>query len=197
MAKFSFRIFSCVVRGLPFYIGVVVPVTLVLTKNFIVLMLVLRGITNSQFKKNKKRELMVSARIAFACSILLGTTWIFGILAIGDLSYFFQCLFCVFNSFQGCFIFLFYTVRNTEARKHWKRALRLQQSGTMSATRSSRLGSSGKICLQHQGNFLKRSDRKNKKTFQLSVSCQILKLVEYIFPENNLIRSFQISADFI
>ena len=102
MAKFSFRIFSCVVRGLPFYIGVVVPVTLILTKNFIVLMLVLRGITNSQFKKNKKRELMVSARIAFACSILLGTTWIFGILAIGDLSYFFQCLFCVFNSFQGC-----------------------------------------------------------------------------------------------
>ena len=155
MAKFSFRIFSCVVRGLPFYVGVVVPVTLVLAKNFIVLVLVFRGITNSQFKKNKKRELMVSAPIAFWCSILLGTTWIFGILAIGDLRYFFQFLFSVFNSFQGCFIFLFYTVQNTEARKHWKRALRLQQSrtySTMSAARSSRLGSSGNICLQHPGN---------------------------------------------
>ena len=147
MVKLSFHIFSCVVRGLPFYIGVVVPVTLIFIKNFIVLVLVLRGITNSQFKKNKKRELMVSARIAFACSVLLGTTWIFGILAIGDLRYFFQCLFCVFNSLQGCFIFLFYTARNTEARKHWRRTLRLQHSrtySTMSGTKSSRHGSSGK-----------------------------------------------------
>ena len=151
MAKFSYHIFSCVVRGLPFYIGVAVPVTLIFIKNFIVLVLVLRGIRNNQFKKHKKRELMTSTRIAFACSILLGTTWVFGILAIGDLRYFFQCLFCVFNSLQGCFIFLFYTVRNTEARKHWKRALGLQQSrsySTKSSTRSSRLGSSGKICLQ-------------------------------------------------
>ena len=148
MVKLFFHIFSCVVRGLPFYIGVVVPVTLIFIKNFIVLVLVLRGITNSQFKKNKKRELMASARIAFACSILLGTTWIFGILAVGDLRYFFQCLFCVFNSFQGCFIFFFYTVRNAEARKHWKKTLRRQQSrtySTMSATKSSRYGSSGKI----------------------------------------------------
>ena len=148
MVKLFFHIFSCVVRGLPFYIGVVVPVTLIFIKNFIVLVLVLRGITNSQFKKNKKRELMVSARVAFACSILLGTTWIFGILAIGDLRYFFQCLFCVFNSFQGCFIFLFYTVRNAEARKHWKKTFRLQQSrtySTMSGTKSSRYGSSGKV----------------------------------------------------
>ena len=163
MAKFSYHIFSCVVRGLPFYIGVVVPATLIFIKNFIVLVLVLRGITNSQFKNHKKRELMTSARIAFACSILLGTTWIFGILAIGDLRYFFQCLFCVFNSLQGCFIFLFYTVRNAEARKHWKRVLRFQQSrtySTVSGTRSSRLGSSGKICLQQPGNFLKSSFHK-------------------------------------
>ena len=162
MAKFSYHIFSCVVRGLPFYIGVVIPVALILIKNFIVLVLALRRITNSQFKNQKKRELMTSARIAFACSILLGTTWIFGILAIGDLRYFFQCLFCVFNSLQGCFIFLFYTVRNAEARKHWKRALQLQQSRTYSVksgTRSSRLGSSGKIWKQ-PGNFPKSSFHK-------------------------------------
>ena len=152
--------FSCVVRGLPFYIGVVVPVTIIFIKNFIVLVLVLRGITNSQFKKHKKRQLMASTRIAFACSVLLGTTWIFGILAIGDLRYFFQCLFCVFNSLQGCFIFLFYTLRNAEARKHWKRALLLQQSRTYSiksGTRSSRLSSSGKNCLQQPRSFLKSS----------------------------------------
>ena len=163
MAKFL-SYFSCVVRGLPFYIGVVVPVILIFIKNFIVLVLVLRGITTSQFKKHRKRELMSSARIAFACSILLGTTWIFGILAIGDLRYFFQCLFCVFNSLQGCFIFLFYTVRNTEARKHWSRALQPQKSraySTVSGTRSSRLGSSGKICLQKPENFLKGSFPKN------------------------------------
>ena len=153
IAKLSYNIFSGVVR-------VVVPVTLIFIKNFVILVLVLRGITNNQFKKHEKREFLTLARIAFAYTILLGTAWIFGILATCGLRNFIQCLFCVFNSLQGCFIFLFYTVQNPEARKHRKRVLQLQQCqkySTMSSTKSSPLSSSGKNCLQQPGTLLKRS----------------------------------------
>ena len=113
--------FSCLVRGIPFFIGVLVPVVLILIQNLIVLVLVLRGIAESKDKKKArtKLEAFASVRIAFACSVLLGTTWVFGVLAIGDLRDIFQWLFCIFNSLQGFFIFILYTVRNPEARRSW------------------------------------------------------------------------------
>ena len=117
-------------RGLPFYIGIVVPVVLVVIKNFIILALTLRGITKIRVRNDKKREVMTSVRTAFAHSVLLGTAWVFGIFAIGDLRNVFQWLFCVFNSLQGLLIFLSYTVRSPVARKQWMRVFRLQISET-------------------------------------------------------------------
>ena len=121
-------------HGLPFYIGIVVPVVLVVIKNFIILVLTLRGITKYRVRRDQKREAMTSVRIAFACSVLLATAWTFGIFAIGDSRNVFQWLFCVFNSLQGLLIFLFYTVRNPEARKQWIRVFRLPSAGTYSVT---------------------------------------------------------------
>ena len=158
MVKVFLNIFSCVVRGLPFYIGVVVPVAFILMMNLIILILALRGITKSRFTKHKKREQLATLRIAFACSILLGTAWIFGILAIGDLRNPFQWLFCIFNSLQGLFIFLFYTVRNAEARKEWKSVFWLQKfEGYLFNLKRSRnqYGSSGKIFLHQSGTGVK------------------------------------------
>ena len=57
------------------------------------------------------------ARISFAASILLGLTWLFGIFAIGDLRLTFQWLFCITNSTQGLFLFIFHTVRNPDIQK--------------------------------------------------------------------------------
>ena len=126
------------------------PVAFVCMKNFIILVLVFRGIAKHRLKKHKK-GVLTSARIAFTCSVLLGTAWIFGVLAIGDMRDFFQWLFCIFNSLQGMFIFLFYTVRNAEARKQWRKVFGLHQSEVDS---SKFRGShnqhriSGKNCLQ-------------------------------------------------
>ena len=124
--KLHYNVFSCVVRGLPFYIGIVLPVVLVVIKNFIILALTFHGISKNRIKKDEKREVMMSVRIAFACSVLLGTAWVFGIFAVGNLRNVFQWLFSIFNSLQGLFIFVFYTVRNLEARKRWMRVFGLQ-----------------------------------------------------------------------
>ena len=65
------------------------PVDFVYMKNFIILVLVFRSIAKHRLKKHEK-GVLTSARIAFTCSILLGITWIFGILVIGDMRDLFQ-----------------------------------------------------------------------------------------------------------
>ena len=91
--------------------------------NIIILILVLKGIVgNSKLandSKSKKKDHFAKVRIALSCSVLLGTTWIFAILAVGDLRDVFQWLFCIFNSLQGFFIFVFYTARNREVKYQW------------------------------------------------------------------------------
>ena len=119
--------YSCVVRGYSFYIAILLPTAVILLLNFIVLILVMRGLSKGQSKlkasKTKSNDAYVQVRIAFACSVLLGLTWLFAVLAVGKLTDTFQWLFCIFNSFQGFFIFIFYTARNKDARIEWKRML--------------------------------------------------------------------------
>ena len=83
------------------------------------------------------KDIQQQAKIAFAASSLLGLTWIFGVMAVGDARDFFQYLFTIFNSLQGFFIFFFYTARNPEVKKAWMIALGLREEKTTSFTESS------------------------------------------------------------
>ena len=123
--------FRCMVYGIAFYISVVVPVAAILLFNTVILMMVTYKLHQNSKKKatnlsnqNKDKNLGIKrlaseARIAFACNVLLGITWIFALLAVGKATMVFQWSFCVFNSLQGFFIFLFYTVRSQDVRKAW------------------------------------------------------------------------------
>ena len=62
---------------------------------------------------------IAKVRIAAGCSILMGLTWVIGLFAVADLKFAVQVLFCVFNSLQGFFIFIFYCARNQDVRKEW------------------------------------------------------------------------------
>ena len=119
--------FSCVIRGYPFYVAVLLPTAAILLVNVVVLILVMHGLTKGRSKlkvtKTRTKEFFGQARIAFACSLVLGLTWLFAVLAVGELTDTFQWLFCIFNSFQGFFIFIFYTARNNDAKTGWKRIL--------------------------------------------------------------------------
>ncbi|XP_065664197.1 adhesion G-protein coupled receptor G4-like isoform X3 [Hydra vulgaris] len=108
----------CVVQGYPFYFGILLPVCVIMAGNICVLFFVLRGVSvNSNI--NNKIDIKKKVRIAFACSALLGLTWIFAILAVGKATAVFQWLFCIFNSLQGFFVFLFYTVGNKQVKVEW------------------------------------------------------------------------------
>jgi len=50
---------------------------------------------------------------------LLGLTWLFGALAVSDARVAFEYLFCICNSLQGFFIFLFHCIRIKEVRSQW------------------------------------------------------------------------------
>ncbi len=110
---------------MPFYVAYLCPIALVLLINSIVLITTIRTLNNqSAIAVNKRMTGRSKARISATFSALLGCTWIFGLFAIMDLKFTFQILFCVFNSLQGFFIFIFFCVRSEDVREEWTRALK-------------------------------------------------------------------------
>lgn len=62
---------------------------------------------------------MNQLRMAICVFFLLGFTWIFGLLAVCEMRIVFSYLFCIFNTLQGFFLFLFHVLRERSARKYW------------------------------------------------------------------------------
>ena len=56
--------------------------------------------------------------------VLLGLTWLFGILVIDDATVAFQYLFCIFNTLQGLFVFIFFCILPHETRKQLRSFVR-------------------------------------------------------------------------
>ncbi|XP_022103941.1 uncharacterized protein LOC110986402 [Acanthaster planci] len=117
----------CFLRpGNAFYFGQILLIGLVLLFNFIIFTLVMRQLTcarkgiNSTTDRSKHQETMRRLQNAVAISVLLGLTWVFGLLSLVQTANFaFQVLFCVFNSLQGLMIFLLFCVRQQEVRQAW------------------------------------------------------------------------------
>lgn len=76
----------------------------------------------------------VQVRGAFTVMTLLGVTWIFGVLAVGEARTVFQYVFCVCNSMQGFLIFIVRVLQYPEARSAW---LQLITRGTLKKHRGS------------------------------------------------------------
>ena len=110
------------------------PVLLILVFNFIAYVFILHSLLNTGLKvtANLKTSGITQARRGIAILVVLGLTWLFGVLAIKDAKLAFQYLFCIFNSIQGLLVFIFYCALSKETRKKWKISLfsRKQKSNT-------------------------------------------------------------------
>ncbi|XP_072032037.1 adhesion G-protein coupled receptor G7-like isoform X3 [Amphiura filiformis] len=119
------------------FFGLLLPIGLVILHNIITFGLVARKLLSSRayvmksdlencesedgdgqfFQKTGVKEISQRLLNAFAVSILLGITWVFGFLAIEEARFAFQLLFCICNSFQGVLIFIFFCFGQKDVRK--------------------------------------------------------------------------------
>ncbi|XP_066923598.1 adhesion G-protein coupled receptor G2-like [Clytia hemisphaerica] len=132
----------CVVIGNTLYIGLLAPIALILLINYFAFGFILKSITSRKVvansnKTQQKDELQRQLRSAFTIATLLGMTWIFAILAIGDVKETFQWLFSISTSLQGFCIFVLYTVRNPEIQNEFYQCLGVERNNKKHSTASS------------------------------------------------------------
>ncbi|XP_078702564.1 uncharacterized protein LOC144928211 isoform X2 [Branchiostoma floridae x Branchiostoma belcheri] len=114
----------CWLQGNQLYFGFLLPAGLILLFNTIVYIMVIsklvcRGRTKGRVADPRQGGTKQQLRIAIAVMVLVGLTWIFGFFMISDGRIVFSYLFCIFNSLQGFFIFIFQCVRQKEVQNLW------------------------------------------------------------------------------
>ncbi|XP_078573507.1 adhesion G-protein coupled receptor G7-like [Branchiostoma floridae x Branchiostoma japonicum] len=113
----------CWLQGNQLYFGFLLPAGLVLLFNTIVYIVVISklvcGKNEGRVVDHKSGGTKQNLRIAMAVMVLVGLTWVFGFFMISDGRIVFSYLFCIFNSLQGFFIFIFHTLRQKEVQNLW------------------------------------------------------------------------------
>lgn len=133
---------SCRIKyGISFYIAQVAPMVLIMIMNiciFVAVYLVLARKGKASGKKQDKKQLM---RISISLSIILGLTWISGLLVLENTHPAPQWIFTILVAFQGFFLFIFQVASHRVIKKL---ASDFTSSGTkstpVSGTNSSRSG---------------------------------------------------------
>ncbi|XP_055086241.1 adhesion G-protein coupled receptor G2 [Periophthalmus magnuspinnatus] len=111
-------------NDLVFYIGVVAYFLLMFVfclVMFVVVMVQLARIKRQNPQnQSPNRGTLSDLRSIFGLVILLGLTWGFALFAWGPLYLPFVYLFCIFNSLQGLFIFVFHCAMKENVQRQWR-----------------------------------------------------------------------------
>uniref|UniRef100_A0A8C8SB18 Adhesion G-protein coupled receptor D1 n=1 Tax=Pelusios castaneus TaxID=367368 RepID=A0A8C8SB18_9SAUR len=102
----------------------VAPALCVIVVNIGILIAVTRVISRISAENYKvhgdANALKLTAKAVAVLLPILGSSWIFGVLAVNGHAIVFQYMFAIFNSLQGFFIFLFHCLLNSEVRAAFK-----------------------------------------------------------------------------
>ncbi|XP_006120594.2 adhesion G-protein coupled receptor D1 isoform X2 [Pelodiscus sinensis] len=102
----------------------VAPALFVIVVNIVILVAVTRVISRISADNYKvhgdANAFKLTAKAVAVLLPILGSSWIFGVLAVNDHALVFQYMFAIFNSMQGFFIFLFHCLLNSEVRAAFK-----------------------------------------------------------------------------
>ncbi|XP_066465857.1 adhesion G-protein coupled receptor D1 [Tiliqua scincoides] len=102
----------------------VAPALFIIVVNICILVAVTRVISRISTDNYKvhgdANAFKLTAKAVAVLLPILGSSWIFGILAVNDHALVFQYMFAIFNSLQGFFIFLFHCLLNSEVRAAFK-----------------------------------------------------------------------------
>ena len=110
------------------YYTVLAPIATILLFNIVIFIGVLKSVLCLRMRAGIRTSQSVQTRswyqfrMAVCIFFLLGLAWIFGfgvIITSNDTRKVFEYLFCIFNSLQGLVIFVFFVLRERNARKLW------------------------------------------------------------------------------
>ncbi|XP_066471322.1 adhesion G-protein coupled receptor G6 isoform X1 [Tiliqua scincoides] len=90
---------------------------------FVVVMMQICGRNGKRSNRTMQEEILRNLRSVISLTFLLGMTWGFAFFAWGPLYLPFMYLFCIFNSLQGLFIFIFHCAMKENVQKQWRRHL--------------------------------------------------------------------------
>ncbi|XP_065787322.1 adhesion G-protein coupled receptor G6 isoform X4 [Muntiacus reevesi] len=90
---------------------------------FIVVMVQICGRNGKRSSRTLREDVLRNLRSVVSLTFLLGMTWGFAFFAWGPLNVPFMYLFCIFNSLQGLFIFIFHCAMKENVQKQWRRHL--------------------------------------------------------------------------
>ena len=124
--------FSCRATEWPFWLGLLLPFSLIYLFNWIMFVVIIisickhsQGTISSSKDTSKLESIKKHFTIAITLAVVFGLGWAFGLAAtslpIKELTFTFQLLFSVFVGLQGFLIFLLHGIRNKDARNAWKR----------------------------------------------------------------------------
>lgn len=114
--------FCWVTRVEVFYVTVIGFIVLILLANLSVFVVVLMQIKRMRINKPSANtsSIVTDMRAVASLTVLLGLTWSVGFLAFGPGRVPMMYLFCVLNSMQGFFVFLFHCLMKDNVRKQWR-----------------------------------------------------------------------------
>ncbi|XP_026561383.1 adhesion G-protein coupled receptor G6 isoform X3 [Pseudonaja textilis] len=90
---------------------------------FVVVMMQICGRNGKRTNRTMREEILRNLRSVISLTFLLGMTWGFAFFAWGPLYLPFVYLFCISNSLQGLFIFIFHCAMKENVQKQWRRHL--------------------------------------------------------------------------
>ena len=121
---------SCRATEWPFWIGMILPFSLVTVFNWIMFVLIMISICShtqapvaSKKEGSKMKAMQTHFTIAATLAVVFGLGWALGLAAtslpVKELTLMFQILFSIFVGAQGVLLFLLHGVRNQDIRKTW------------------------------------------------------------------------------
>ncbi|XP_065193459.1 adhesion G-protein coupled receptor G2-like [Sycon ciliatum] len=131
-----------------FYGAFIAPMALTLLYNIAILTIIIRslhkrGKNNASMKRKGRKDnegVLYLVRVVVILSLLLGLTWVFGILVVLVDHIAMQYAFAISNTLQGFLIFVLHTARAQEVRKEWSEALSsVSRRGSIASQLSSAL----------------------------------------------------------
>ncbi|XP_037815959.1 uncharacterized protein LOC119606500 [Lucilia sericata] len=112
----------CYPSGISFYVGIVLPITLIIIANLVIFFVVIYNILKhpaGSIRHTEKSLAISQIRLLVLLFFLLGFTWIFGLLNAMKAGLVFSYLFCLTATLQGFILFLYFVIMDPVTRRMW------------------------------------------------------------------------------